>query len=1000
VLTFFYIKALRGKMITDKLCKFLAAGFAAFIAMVTCAITVAPTVSFWDCGEFIASAYTLGIPHPPGRPFYVLFVRAVMICLPMVEEIAKRANYISAFASSAAVFMVVIFIWDLLAKLAKESSRFILIIASLSGALLLTFADTFWFNAVESEVYNLIMFITLLISYLGLKYYNCTDEGQRVRYLVFICYLAFLGVGFHLFAMLIIPAVFVLVLLADGRPLSDLKNRWPLWVSGTVLCSIVYSISNFLTWSIILLIVLFAAWLAARKSVFHKDISISLALAIVAIIGFSTHLYIPIRSALNPNINENSPQIDIRDDKGNLKISNLWPSRANWPAFYDYLERKQYGSESMIERSFYRRSQPENQLMVFPHMGYGGWQIAQYTPFKPGEVSYYRQGVYDIDAEDNVPVVRGPIKFPTLMMSIGTSKPLQAIIFLIYNGLLLWIVAIAFKSNKTIGIYMALLYLFSAAGLGWYLNFADGTKPEGRDHKMWTDEMNRYVGMLANNGMISKVSVPNPNTLLNIQREIYRDLAMGQKSSPAEQKSAWQSWKKIQAAFTSAGSQAPALPDPVHLEVRNRDYFYSPAFVFMSLLYGLGIGFALINIQRRKGELLLPSGIAIAVLCCAVPLFANYKEHNRGSLWVPWDYAYNLLMSCEPNAILFTNGDNDTFPLWFAQEVAGIRKDVRVVNLSLGNTDWYIKQMLENEPILKLSYDRAGIDRDMVLSDRNYRDTSQTIDYWVGMAKNRISILNRQVEILESRLDSASNFSDSAKTNADLERRRLLLQTYMALEDWGKSRRGGIMQTQYKLVVDLAQNNLDKPIHVSTTVGLSNAVGLDKYMVQRGMVWDLIKGRLTQTKDSMDINRTVYLIDSVFKYRGLGDGTAYINYETERLLFNYNSMYIRIAVAMRDSLARSPGDSRILEKGLRYVDMGIKQFPTEWRNYAVGSELLLFAGEAARAEEYLLKGLSAVPSSSGTRYLLPQLSAIKSKDLKLENMDKEFEHEFEHNNSD
>ncbi|MDR0518202.1 MAG: DUF2723 domain-containing protein [Fibromonadaceae bacterium] len=971
-------------MITDKICKYLTAYFAASIALITYAITVAPTVSFWDCGEFIASAYTLGIPHPPGRPFYILFVRAVMVCLPMVEEIAKRANYISAFASSATVFMVVIFIWDLLSNLVKNATRFILAAASLSGALLLTFADTFWFNAVESEVYNLIMFITLLISYIGLKYYYCQDEGQRNRYLVFICYLAFLGVGFHLFAMLIIPAVFILVLLSNGRPLSDLIGRWPLWISGTVLCSIVYAISNFLTWALILLAVLFVAWIAAKKSPFHKDISISLALTIVALIGFSTHLYIPIRSALNPTINENSPQVEIRDSEGNLKIKNLWPSKENWPAFYDYLERKQYGSESMISRSFYRRSQPENQFMVFPHMGYGGWQIAQYTPFKPGEVSYWRQGVYSIDSEDNMPVVRGPMKFPTLMMSIGENRPFQAILFLIYNGLLLWIALIAFRSNKTIGIYIALLYLFSSAGLLWYLNFADGTRPERRDYDMWAMQMKYYTKELASAGMLGAISIPDPNELLNIQREIYRDLSMGKRSSPAEQKSAWQKWKAIQSAIQSAfgaSAQALPLPDPVHLEVRNRDYFYSPAFVFMSLLYGLGIGFGLVSIQKRRGELLLPSGIAIAVLCGAIPLFANYKEHNRGNLWVPWDYAYNLLMSCEPNAILFTNGDNDTFPLWFAQEVAGIRKDVRVVNLSLGNTDWYIKQMLENEPILKLSYDKAGIDRDMVLSENNYAQSWQGIEFWVNTANERITTLSRQVEILESRLDSAITAFDSAKINEDLNKRKLWLQTYTALKNWGEPRKGGTMQTQYKLVIDLTMNNIDRPIHVSTTVGLSNAVGLDKYMVQKGMIWDLAKGTLNPSKDSMDINRTAYLIDSVFKYRGLGDSTTYLNYETERLLFNYNQMYIRMAMAMRDSLVLSPKSSRILENGLRYVDMGIKQFPSEWRNYAVASELLLFAGDDTRAIEYLEKGLSTVPESSGSRYLLPQLSAIKGNDL-------------------
>jgi hypothetical protein len=267
---------------TDRLCRNLTAGFAGLIALVTYAITVAPTVSFWDCGEFIASAYTLGIPHPPGRPFFILFVRAVMICLPMVEEIAKRANYISAFASSAAVFMIVIFVWDLLTKLTKNTSRFISVAASLSSGLLLTFSDTFWFNAVEAEVYNIIMFLTLLISWLGLKYYNCSNEGQKTRYLVFICYLTFLGVGFHLFAMLIIPAVFVLVLLANGKPIQDLAQRWPLWISGTVLCSIVYAIPDFLVFSTLLLLMLFGAWLfLANKNAIIKKVGLFIAIIIL-----------------------------------------------------------------------------------------------------------------------------------------------------------------------------------------------------------------------------------------------------------------------------------------------------------------------------------------------------------------------------------------------------------------------------------------------------------------------------------------------------------------------------------------------------------------------------------------------------------------------------------------------------------------------------------------------------------------------------------------------
>jgi hypothetical protein len=972
---------------TDRFCKHLIAGSAALIALIAYFITVAPTVSFWDCGEFIASAHTLGIPHPPGRPFYVLFVKAVMVLLPMVEEIAKRANYISACFSAATVYLIVLFVWHLLSKLAKNASRFVIATGSLCAGLLLMFADTFWFNAVESEVYNIIMFVMLLNSYIALLYLDSRDEEQRRRYLVFICYFAFLGVGLHHFAMLFVPAIFILVLLAEDKPLSAIISRWPLWVSGTVLCSFVYAIASFLTFALVLLAVLLFAFFLAKKSPFHKDISLSLAMTVVALIGFSTHLYFPIRSALNPIIDENNPEIVLRDENGKLQFKNFIPHKNNesWRAFYDYLERKQYGSESMISRSFYRRAQFENQVLVFAHMGYGGYQIAQYMPSKPGEVSYYRGGIYAVDPESNPPVVRGFMEFPTLMMSIGDNKTLQAVIFLVYNGLLLWIIAIAFRSNKTIGIYLAMLYLLSSAGLLWYLNFSDGTKPERRDHEMWTRQMEYYIDVLSSKGMVNKIpSVPDPNELLNIQRRIYRDMVRGEKSSSAEQAGAWQNWKRIQAAFTSAELQPPSLPDPVHLEVRNRDYFYSPAFVFMSLLYGLGIGFLLLNIQQRKLVFMHPCGIAIAFLCGAIPLFANYKEHNRGNLWVPWDYAYNLLMSCERDAILFTNGDNDTFPLWFAQEVAGIRKDVRVVNLSLGNTDWYIKQMLDNPPVLKLSYDKAGIDRSMVLSEKNYEQPEQRISHWVKLAEQSIPVLSRQIEMLEEQLDSS--VYNRQKINADLERRKTHLQVFTALKDWGEPRGDGIMQTQYKLVVDLTMNNLDKPIHVSTTVGLSNAVGLDKYMVQKGMIWDLIKGSLVSSKDSIDVERTAFLVDSVFKYRGLGDGTAFINLETEQLLFNYHSMYIRLAMSYRDSLAMSMFNndgklnSSFLEKGLGYIDLGIKQFSKEWRGYALAANMLTLAGENARAIEYLERGLNNVPKGSGDEYLLPQLKSLKNKE--------------------
>jgi len=945
-------------MMTDRLCKHLTAGFAGLIAFITYAITMAPTLSFWDCGEFIASAYTLGIPHPPGTPFFVFFARAVIILLPMVDEIAKRVNYISVVTSAATVYVTVLFVWDLLAKLSKEVSRIIFIAASLCAGFLLMFSDTFWFNAVEAEVYGFAMFLVMLISYLALIYLNTKED----RYLILICYLAFLGIGVHLYTMITIPAIFILLLFADGTPFKTLKEKWPLWITGVVLFSAVYAISSFIVWSVILMIILFIARLATKD----KNMGLALAFTVVALIGFSTHLYIPIRSELNPIIDENDPEINFRDENGKLILKNFNPRGDNWQAFHDYLERKQYGSESMISRAFYRRAQLDNQILVFPHMSYGGYQIAQYTPFKVGKVSYLQKGIYSIDESGNEPLVRGPLKFPTLMASIGENELVQAIIFLLFNGLLVWIIVIAWRKNLTVGIYLALLYGICSAGLIWYINFSDGTKLERSSHNSWVGNMEYWIPKISER-VSTTPRIPNPNDLLDIQRKIYADYEKGEKPSKYEQSFAWQNWRRMQALLQSAGLPTPQLPDPVHLEVRERDYFYAPAYIIMSLLYGLGIGFLLLNIRRQDELLLKPSAIAITVLCFAIPLFANYKEHNRANLWVPWDYAYNLLMSCDPNAILFTNGDNDTFPLWFAQEVAGVRKDVRVVNLSLGNTDWYIKQMLDNPPVLKLSYDKAGIDRDFALSEHNMDFPQQKIDYWVdSIAGKQIPRFARRIEVLQARLDTAETAADSAKINAEIDKAKHPLQIFTALRDWGTPRKGGVMQTQYKLVVDLAMMNPDKPIHLSTTVGLSNAVGLDKYMVQKGMILDLVKSTLTPVKDSMDIERTAFLIDSVFKFRGLGDGTAYLDGETKQYLYGYNNIYMRLAVSIND-----------VDRSVHYADIGIKQFPEEWRNYAVAAELLLSVGKVERAIEYLENGLK---ENSGNRYLQQQLDRLKDRE--------------------
>ena len=1003
-------------MLKEKWMKHIFAGIAALVALVVYVLTMAPTVSFWDCGEFVACANTLGIPHPPGTPFFVFLARAVIVLLPFVGEIAKRVNYISVVSSAATVYVTALFAWELLATVLKTDAlaekitgkvrTAVLATSALVAGFLLTFSDTFWFNAVEAEVYGIAMLILMLVSYLGLVWYNKRNEEYSDRILIFICYIAFLGVGAHLYTMLTVPAVFALLLVAEPKKIVE---RIPIWITGTLLCSVIYMVSAFIEISFICLIALSILCLAKpiKNKGVQRSMRLSLAFAFFALIGYSTHLYIPIRSELNPIIDENDPEINIRDEQGNLQLGNLFKDE-NWVAFNNFIERKQYGSESMISRAFYRRARISHQFLSFPHMGYGGYQMAQYLPYKVGDVNY-ANGIYTFDAADNQPVERFGIKFPTQMSFMGDATLPQFLMFLIFNGLLVMVCVFVWKRNRNMGVFVSVLYALCSLGLLFYINFADGTRMEQREHDYWVSVMSRNVQDLNSRGM-GITALPDPNELIDMRQNIEHakirmetlkargandaQLATLQREIDDYSNSVvWQNWQKIENGFAQVGARAP-FPDAVHLEVRERDYFYTPAFIFMSMIYGIGAGILVFMVATSSfAAFANPVAAALVAVSFLVPCISNYKEHDRSGLWVPWDYAFNLLNSCRPNAILFTNGDNDTFPLWFAQEVAGVRKDVRVVNLSLGNTDWYIKQMLDNEPILKLSYDKAAIDRDMVLDNSSASNPNHQVSTWVKNAQRLMPQLKNRIDAMEGQTLSPA---DSAK----LMQFKVHYQVWDAFTEWANRTRSGMMLTQHKLVIDLALQNMDKPIEISTTVGTSNFMGLEKYMVQEGMVYNFVKGDLNPKRNAFDAAYTANLIDSVFKFRGLGDGTAYINSETERLLSGYVSLYLQISFDARDKITalknnhpftaekKAEVDS-LAAAASKYLEMGMKQFPSEWRNYWAAAFVYEAAGEKAKAQEVLNRGLENVPAyeEGGRARLLMsgrQIEMMSDEPLKVE----------------
>jgi hypothetical protein len=1056
--------------------KYAGAFLSFFIAFVTYALTMAPTLSFWDCGEFIACADTLGIPHPPGTPFFVVLSRAVILLLPFVEDVAMRVNYISVFTSAATIFVAFLMIWEVLTRVWSSSKLSVekqdeelgtkKIVArwvgALGGAMLLTFSDTFWFNAVEAEVYGLAMLMVVIISYLALLWTPVADTPKGDRLLVMMAYLAFLGVGVHLYTLLTIPAVFLLLLIhkesiikdrllkisalfavsaalialyvflgkimeAQGGelfsfywmiplwfvvlryidPKSEKFDKWPIWISGVLLYSVVYNVGSFLGWTLMLTLTLAVLYFRSEGELRHQ-VRLSLWISVIALVGYSTHAYIPIRSALNPVIDENNPEIQVEVESP-ADLLGFFDSE-NWGAFQAFVERKQYGSESMISRAFYRRGQLLNQLLTFPHMGYGGYQLAQYLPWKVGEVRYYRPGIYNISPEENGPIERGALKHPTQMTKFGDDKVPQFLAFLIINLLILGSIYAVFVRKKSLGIYLLALYGISSAGLLFYINFADGTRLEKRDYDSWYTQMGSIQRQFAERGIILP-DAPNPNTLNDLQREMARHAQDNNKLTALQSHPEWQRWRQIQSEFSRAGARPPEIPSPVHLEVRERDYFYAPAFIFMSIILGIGLAFVVVGNERKKNP--IPYQMVAALLLVfvtAVPLYSNYKEHSRANLYVPWDYAWNLIQSCRPNSILFTNGDNDTFPLWFIQEVAGVRKDVRVVNLSLGNTDWYIHQLLDIEPIQKLSYSHAEIDSRLVYNADNARHPSHNVDFWVEQAQKVVPHLKANITELQKQLSvvaSDSTMSDSLSTapllgvarkeaQAKLERFVNLYQIYDGLLEWGSKRKGGFMKTQDKLVVDLVQSNMNSPIHFAATVSSPNFVGLDKYMQMEGMVYTLVRGTLQEQKEALNEDRTRHLIDSVYQFRGLGDGSAWINGETQRLLYSYNTLYMKIALDKRTEIASllrggiKKGDSlgvqedvniqqkvkEAKEVALRYLEMGMKQFPGEWRNYLIASEICELALDLDKAKFYLKEGLKNVEQARDQEMLQARLTSF------------------------
>ncbi|MCL2100667.1 MAG: DUF2723 domain-containing protein [Fibromonadales bacterium] len=581
------------------------------------ALTMARTVSFWDCGEYIAASNILGIPHPPGNPLFVLLGRVFILLFGWINGPAFAVNLISAISSIFCCLLIFEITVKILPKEFEKRNLFGFFAASIS-----LFGNTFWFNAVEAGAYGISMLIIMLQIYLILKWnetYESVESGElRVeswkswKYLLFILYISFLGLGFHTFCILPLPAIFIYVLIIK------LKHRKKLF---STLNSQLSTLNSLILTAILL---------------------ISLAL--------SVQLYLPIRSSTEPLMNQNNP----------AKIENFW----------DVLNRKQYGDMNMFERALYRRGALINQFGFSENIGYLGYHLNQWVPAPLGAQTLGTWGESRLEK-----------------MQFFHRIIFQFLIIAVFAGV--WM----FRKNPSAMLITA-MFLLSSAGLVFYLNMADGTKLESYRAKQWNSEI-KELRKLVPNSIPNLTDISKVNTALSFYASIPEETRENwlKIASAAEGLRTFLAWNE---ALKEHGKKMPLPPKAVHRDVRNRDYFFTPAFLFFAIMSAIACSAAFQKLTGRA-ERFATLGLMFA---WTIPFACNFEANNRSKDFIARDFAMNVLNSVPQNGILITYGDNDTFPLWYMQMAENYRTDVVVINDALAYSDWYREQVLRAYPKL------------------------------------------------------------------------------------------------------------------------------------------------------------------------------------------------------------------------------------------------------------------------------------------------------------
>jgi hypothetical protein len=982
-------------------------GWAVFaVAAVTYLMTLEPTASLWDCGEFIASAFKLEVGHPPGNPVFMVLAR--FFTLFAFGDTSKVAVMVNAMSGLASAFTILFLFWTithLARKLIITGEKdfspmkiFAVISAGVTGALAFTFSDSFWFSAVEGEVYASSSLFTAVVFWAILKWEDVADEEFADRWIILIAFLMGLSIGVHLLNLLTLPAIvlvyyfkkyefnwkgflislalsiIVLSLLLFGiiPGVVTLSTRFDmlfvnslglpansgmifhfilltlffvLAVRSTIIpegkvktaifagCAILLTGVWIISGSILLNLAVLASagifiWYYAGRN--RVVLNTMLTSVMMIMIGFSSNAIIVIRSSANTPLNENQPENPF-----NLLY---------------FINREQYGQRPLFSGPYYNAP------------------IIEYKAGKPKYV--YENGKYIVSAHDlereydprfitlfprmwsdqseHQPVYEEWGKVKGIPISVTSQSGEKEIIRKPrYSENL------RFMFTYQIG-YMYLRYFMwnftgkqnDTQGTGGAINgnWISGLKFLD-DPRTGTSDL--PAGMKDDTSRNVYYLLPFILGLVGLFYQLNRD---------------YKNWWVVFLLFIMTGFAIVFYLNQYPNQPRERDYAYAGSFYFFAVWIGIGVIALFDTLLKFAGEKL--AAPLSAVICFfAVPVIMgaeNWDDHDRSGRYLARDVAFNYLNSCAPDAILLTNGDNDTFPLWYAQEVEGVRTDVRVCNLMLLNTDWYINQMkrktYESDPLpisLPANKYYDGVNNQVFIVEKTKDPVNiSTVMDWVKSDNKATKVQVSETEILDViptrtiriPVDSAAVISSGTVSREDADK----IVPYIDIKLKGNS----ILKSQLIILDMLAHNNWKRPIYYVT--GYHNdALGLEEYFQLEGLAYRLVPIK-SQNRNWADYGRvdTKILYDNVmnkFVWGGANDPDVNLDYHHLRTLIVIKArlIYARLARALA-----SEGKNEKAIEALNHCQevLPVSKFPYD-PYYSDLIEAYFSAGAADKATE-------------------------------------------------